>query len=310
MGKLGVKTAAALAAACVLALAGCPAEGEGGSEALARTFTVSFDLNDGGAGTPPDALSVAGGGSITLPAVSRQGYRFDGWYTEEGGRAGGAGAPYTPAASLTLYARWTEDGGGDTAVAFTSVTANGSGTETTTQLSLTFSAPVAGLTENDITVSGAAGVTTGTLSGEGPSYTLPVTVTESGTLTVAAAKAGYSISPPSMTVDIYYAQSGGGPEPEPALPSLTGMVTITGRPMPGMTLRADTSMLGGSGEISYQWKKADSADGAYAAISGATAASYWLGSGVLNRYFKVEVTRAGYTGSLESGAVRVTLTGR
>ncbi|GAB6392724.1 MAG: InlB B-repeat-containing protein [Treponematales bacterium] len=70
-------------------------------------FTVSFDLD--GAGTPPDALSVAEGGPITLPAVSRQDYRFDGWYTEEGDKAGDAGEPYIPAASLTLYAHWTQD---------------------------------------------------------------------------------------------------------------------------------------------------------------------------------------------------------
>jgi len=86
--------------------------------------------------------------------------------------------------------------GGNTAVTFQSVTADGSGAETTTRLTLTFSAAIAGLTAGDITLTGVSGVTKGTLSGAGPIYTLPITVTQSGTLTVAVSKSGYRYQPP------------------------------------------------------------------------------------------------------------------
>ncbi|GAB6391813.1 MAG: DUF1566 domain-containing protein [Treponematales bacterium] len=94
-------------------------------------------------------------------------------------------------------------GGDDTAVSFLSVTADGGGAEPTTQITLTFSAAIAGLTAIDIALFGVSGVSKGrTLSGAGPEYTLPVTVTQSGTLTVAVSKSGCAISPITKTVDI------------------------------------------------------------------------------------------------------------
>ena len=47
--------------------------------------------------------------SVTLPSPTRADYTFDGWYTAASGgtRVGGAGASYTPSASVTLYAHWT-----------------------------------------------------------------------------------------------------------------------------------------------------------------------------------------------------------
>ena len=90
-------------------------------------------------------------------------------------------------------------------ITFSSVTANGSSTQTTTQLTLTFSQAITGLTADDITLSGVSGVQKETLSGSGPTYTLPISgFTTSGTLNVAAAKSGYTISGSSKTVSIYY----------------------------------------------------------------------------------------------------------
>jgi len=90
-------------------------------------------------------------------------------------------------------------------VTLNSVSANGSATQTTTQLTLTFNQAITGLTAADITLSGVSGVSKGTLSGSGPTYTLPISgFTAGGTLNVAVAKSGYAISGSPKTADIYY----------------------------------------------------------------------------------------------------------
>ena len=95
------------------------------------------------------------------------------------------------------------------AVIFNSVTANGSSAQTTTQLTLTFSQAISGLSASDITLSGVSGISKGTLSGSGPTYTLPISgFTASGTLTVAVAKSGYTISASPKTVPIFAAGQG------------------------------------------------------------------------------------------------------
>jgi len=90
-------------------------------------------------------------------------------------------------------------------VSLNSVTANGSATQTTTELTLTFSSPITGLTKDDITIS-ASGIVKGTLSGSGPTYTLPISgFTNGGSITVTVAqKQGYTLSPSSKTLTIYY----------------------------------------------------------------------------------------------------------
>ena len=103
----------------------------------------------------------------------------------------------------------------DISVTFSSVSANGSSTQTTTQLTLTFSQAISGLTANDISLSGVSGVSKGTLSGSGPTYTLPVSgFTSGGTLSVTVIKSGYTISgSPKSTTIYYYSGSGGGDIP-------------------------------------------------------------------------------------------------
>jgi len=73
-------------------------------------YTVTFNIN-GGSGTTPSAQLVNAGSSITLPYLTRSGYDFLGWtisplgtgtiYTD--------GSSYTPAGTITLFAKW---GGG------------------------------------------------------------------------------------------------------------------------------------------------------------------------------------------------------
>jgi hypothetical protein len=90
-------------------------------------------------------------------------------------------------------------------VTFSSLSANGSATQTTTQLTLTFSQAITGLSAGDITLSGVS-VTKGTLSGSGPNYTLGISGVPSGggTLSVAVTKSGYNISGSPQTTTIYY----------------------------------------------------------------------------------------------------------
>jgi len=83
------------------------------------------------------------------------------------------------------------------------ITADGSSTQVTTEITLEFENAIQGLTASDITLSGVSGVTKGTLNGSNP-YTLSISVfTTGGTLNVAVAKSGYVINGSPKTVDIY-----------------------------------------------------------------------------------------------------------
>ena len=108
------------------------------------------------------------------------------------------------------------------AITFSSVSANGSSSQTTTQLTLTFSDSISGLSASDITLSGVSGVNKGTLDGYGPTYTLGISgFSSSGTLTVAVEKYGYVINGSPKTASIYYYSA---PQPNtnpPGTPTLT-----------------------------------------------------------------------------------------
>jgi hypothetical protein len=86
-----------------------------------------------------------------------------------------------------------------------SVTPNGGSGTATSALTLTFDKEITGLSAADITLSmpGLYGVTKGTLSGNGPSYTLLIGSPEDGSLTVSVAKLGYDITGSPKTVNIY-----------------------------------------------------------------------------------------------------------
>ncbi|MCL2066220.1 MAG: InlB B-repeat-containing protein [Treponema sp.] len=90
-------------------------------------------------------------------------------------------------------------------VTFINVTANGSATQTTSQLTLTFNSPITGLTAANITLSGVSGVTKGSLSGAGPTYTLDISgFTSSGTLTVAVTIPETAMVGSPQSTEIYY----------------------------------------------------------------------------------------------------------
>jgi hypothetical protein len=76
-------------------------------------------------------------------------------------------------------------------------------------------------------------------------------------------------------------------------PILTGIVTITGIPREGMTLTANTSELGGSGTISYQWIRDDTE------IGGAVSSTYTVKNLDFGKTLKVKVSRSRYSGFVE-----------
>jgi len=101
-------------------------------------------------------------------------------------------------------------GGSNTPIILTDVTTNGSSSQTTTQLTLTFSGTITDLTADNIILNGVAGVTKGELTGTGPTYTLNVSgFTGGGNLMVWVSKLGYTITNSSKTVPLYYNSSGG-----------------------------------------------------------------------------------------------------
>jgi hypothetical protein len=86
-------------------------------------------------------------------------------------------------------------------------------------------------------------------------------------------------------------------------PPLTGAVLITGTAREGYSLTANTDNLFGSGTISYLWKRADTAQEAGTAISGATARTYNPVAGDVGKFITVTVTRPNYSGSITSNAL-------
>jgi uncharacterized lipoprotein NlpE involved in copper resistance len=106
-------------------------------------------------------------------------------------------------ASEILTAAYTISSGG-TPVTLQSVTANGSASVTTTELTLTFSQAIQ-LTSGDVQLSGVPGASPGGISITGSTCKVQISgFTEGGTLTVTVAKSGYDISGSPKTVTIYF----------------------------------------------------------------------------------------------------------
>ena len=74
------------------------------------TYTVIYNANGGS--VSPSSVTVNSGESVNLPAPTRNGYTFKGWYTASSGgtNVGNAGASYTPKGDITLYAQWESEG--------------------------------------------------------------------------------------------------------------------------------------------------------------------------------------------------------
>jgi formylglycine-generating enzyme required for sulfatase activity len=88
-------------------------------------------------------------------------------------------------------------------------------------------------------------------------------------------------------------------------PGLEGTVSITTDGSPGVnkTITANIGGLQGTGTPAYIWQRGDTGNGDFAAIEGAGEASYTLVAADLGKYIKVQISRAGYTGSKTSEAI-------
>jgi uncharacterized repeat protein (TIGR02543 family) len=88
-------------------------EDNAGSGGGITTYTITFN---GNGGSSPSSKTVNAGSSTTLPSITRSGYTLNGWYTASSGgtKAGNAGASYWPSSNITLYAQWSQSGGGGT----------------------------------------------------------------------------------------------------------------------------------------------------------------------------------------------------
>jgi hypothetical protein len=167
---------------------------------LTLTFNQAisdFSVNDitlsGMSGVSKGTLS----GSGSVYTLSINGFTAGGTLSVTVAKSGYAISGSTQSTTIYYYS--------DIAVTFNNVTANGSSSQTTTQLTLTFSQAIAGLSVNDITLSGVSGVSKGTLRSSGSVYTLSINgFTAGGTLNVAVAKSGYAISNSTQSTTIYY----------------------------------------------------------------------------------------------------------
>jgi uncharacterized repeat protein (TIGR02543 family) len=73
------------------------------------SYTLTMDANGGS--VTNTSYSVANGSAQALPTPTRSHFHFDGWFdaASNGTLLGLAGANFTPSASKTLYAHWTQD---------------------------------------------------------------------------------------------------------------------------------------------------------------------------------------------------------
>ena len=78
------------------------------STATPGPYTVIYNINGGTSGAISNG-SYNLGTPLTLPTPTRTNYTFAGWYdtTTAGSLIGVGGASYSPAANITIYARWT-----------------------------------------------------------------------------------------------------------------------------------------------------------------------------------------------------------
>jgi hypothetical protein len=189
------------------------------------------------------------------------------------------------------------------------VSADGSATQTTSQLTLTFSETITGLSTDDITLSGISGLNKGTLSGSGPSYILPISgFTNGGVLSVAVAKAGYAISGSPQSVNIYYAIESDGSEagPFPLTEAIwtDGEITST---TPNSEVWYTFNVT--SGTTYYVWMNADKI-GSYSGGDGSKTlralwnVSYAEGSSIFSSTLSAFTTPKQFTAD-QTGAVKI-----
>jgi len=132
----------------------------------------------------------------------------------------------------------------------------------------------------------------------GSSETYGVTTADKNSkITVTVTRTGYTGSVTSAPTAAVIDNS---------LPALDGTVTISGNLVVGQTLKTNTSKLGGSGTISYQWQRLYPTYSQSGGITttrtniGTNSSAYVLTEDELNKTITVTVTRTGNDGSVTS----------
>ncbi|GAB6390787.1 MAG: leucine-rich repeat protein [Treponematales bacterium] len=322
--KRGVRRLAAGALALAALLAGCPTEGESGGGTKDNTAAVVSLLNLTGAVTAPVKDAVPD----TTAIDTAQYTGTVAWQNAGGavftGNTFAASTVYKAVVTLTAKSGFTFAGVRPHSFTCTGATrvTNTAGSGTVT---ITFPATAA-LDQSAAPTATVTTVAKTTAAQAAVDFALTNSAALSGAWKVYNAAAGGDIvsgvtaaitSWPTLRLshghDIpaaaYYVsvtETGKTESARLALtvanPALGGTVSITGTAVVGETLTADTSALDGSGTISYQWKRADSAAGTYSDIASAAASTYTPVAADEGKFLKVAVTRAGYTGSIESAA--------
>ena len=79
-------------------------------EKVVYQYTITYNLNDGTNNTNNPAGITSESGEIKLENPTRDGYRFDGWYTDADFAEGTKieAIPANPTSNYTLYAKWTK----------------------------------------------------------------------------------------------------------------------------------------------------------------------------------------------------------
>jgi hypothetical protein len=96
-----------------------------------------------------------------------------------------------------LNGAWTKEAPSD--ITYTA-TADGTAAATTTKIDFVFSAAVTGLSADNIAISGTGAAIKGTLTGSGTNWSLPVTVTTAGQVTVTIGKTGVESAGKTVTL--------------------------------------------------------------------------------------------------------------
>jgi len=148
-------------------------------------------------------------------------------------------------------------------------------------ISLNFGASVYDIIAGDIIVGdGTGSVTTGALTGGSTSWSLAATVARSGDIWVSIAVPGIVGGSQVVAVSM-------------------GTLEINGRVRVGETLTADTGGLGGSGAITFQWKRGDTP------IPGENGERYNVRIADVGWTISVTATRSSYAGSVTSAPTAV-----
>jgi uncharacterized repeat protein (TIGR02543 family) len=75
---------------------------------VAGAYTILYEYNDAdGANSTASSIYTTGGAAITLPAPTRTGYNFAGWFENSSLSGSSVSSSYSTSQNRTLYAKWT-----------------------------------------------------------------------------------------------------------------------------------------------------------------------------------------------------------